>query len=104
VTKCSGTVLHWSYTYGYTVNPTVSSNATIDTVNPTNTIVTSGASITVAYITEQLLASQGLCCMDLVIYQAQQRKTVITTTIIKSSDKGKLTGQTDTLQYDGQED
>jgi hypothetical protein len=42
--------------------------------------------------------------MELVIYQAQQRKTIITTTIIKSSDKEKLVGQTDTLQYDGQED
>jgi hypothetical protein len=42
--------------------------------------------------------------MDLVIYQAQQRKTIITTAIIKSSAKRKLIGQTDTLQYDGQED
>jgi hypothetical protein len=42
-------------TYSYTVNPTVSSNATIDTVNPTNTIVTSGASITVAYTTWEII-------------------------------------------------
>jgi hypothetical protein len=30
VTEFSITVLHWSYKYGYIVNPTDSSNATID--------------------------------------------------------------------------